>query len=107
MKKRLRKKLHKGEFQELGFELHFTITPELGEAEQDEVLDAFLSEAVEAHGLTFGGGGYNGRWRGFVALAERGSASEADQEAVEHWLKARPEVEAYEIGRLVDAWYTG
>ena len=104
MRKRLRKKKHLGEFQELGFELSFDYVVSDVE-EEDALLDAFLLEAVEAHGLLFGGGGGHGSWSGFAAAGAKGaSATEADREAVRAWLEGRPEVRAARIGPLRDAW---
>ncbi len=105
MKKRLRKKLYKGEFQELGFSLRLRIRPGLDETAQERIFDAFLLEAVEARRLAFGGGGQEGAWDGFVTRTGRGSASEEDRAALTHWLDDRPEVEDYAIGPLIDAWY--
>ncbi len=96
---RLRKKLRLGEFQQLGFETLLRFRPELTDAEQAAFFDAFLAEAIEASGLTFGG------WEaGFVAPVQ-GSASEAQREAVRAWLAARPELAEFAVGPLIDAWY--
>lgn len=105
MKKRLRKKLRKGEFRELGFELRLGIDASLDDAAQLKVFDDFLIEAIEAHDLAFGGGGLDGNWDGFVTRSRRGSATIEDQEHVRKWLEDHPSVHKYEIGKLVDAWY--
>lgn len=96
--RRLRKKLHVDEFREDGFHVRFVLRA-LSAAEADRFWDDFVAEAIEARGLTYGGGE-----QGFVA-ARRGSATEADRDAVRDWLAARPEVASAEIGPLVDAWY--
>jgi len=96
--RRLRKKLHVDEFREDGFHVRFALRA-LSAAEADRFWDAFLAEAIEARGLTYGGAE-----EGFVA-ALRGSATEADRDAVRDWLAARPEVMSAEVGSLVDAWY--
>ncbi len=57
MKKRLRKKLRRGEFQELGFEVRFRAVDDLSDEAFDNVADAFISQAIEANGLICGGGG--------------------------------------------------
>jgi uncharacterized protein YggL (DUF469 family) len=62
MRKRLRKKKHVGEFQELGVELEMTLRAGV---DFDEFLDAFLCDAVEANGLAFGGGGRDDLLSGF------------------------------------------
>jgi len=105
VKKRLRKKLHVGEFQELGFEVRFQVADNLSHDAFDAVVDAFISQAIEAHGLLCGGGGKNPAWNVFVTREGRGSVTEAHRQAIERWLAARPEVNAVQIGPLVDAWY--
>jgi len=105
VKKRLRKKLHVDEFQELGFEVCFHVADNLSHDAFDAVVDAFISQAIEAHGLLCGGGGKNPAWNVFVTREGRGSVTEAHRQATERWLAARPEVNAVQIGPLVDAWY--
>jgi uncharacterized protein YggL (DUF469 family) len=105
VRKRLRKKLHVREFQELGFEVRFRLTDHLSQDAFDAVVDAFISQAIEAHGLVCGGGGKNLEWTVFVTREGRGSATEAHRQAIETWLAASPEVNAVQIGPLVDAWY--
>src|SRR5439155_7133857 len=105
VRKRLRKKLHVGEFQELGFEVRFRVADNLSHDAFDAVVDAFISQAIEAHGLLCGGGGKNPEWNVFVTREGRGSATEEHLQAIETWLASRPEVNAVQIGPLVDAWY--
>ena len=69
MRKRLRKKLHVGEFQELGFEVHFQVVDNLSHDAFDAVVDAFIIQAIAAHGLVCGGGGKNPEWNVFVTRA--------------------------------------
>ncbi len=97
--RRLRKKLHVDEFRELGFHLRFAFAEEVDPLARLRVWDAFLVEAIEARGLTYGGAE-----TGFVA-AERGSATEDDRRHVRDWLATRVEAVAVEVGPLVDAWY--
>ena len=97
--RRLRKKLHVGEFQEFGFAFKNQIKP----GTREEVfIDALLDEVIEPRGLEFGG------WVsvGFITKAVRGSVSEEDRAAVIAWLSARPEVESGLASKLVDARYT-
>ena len=105
MKKRLRKKLHVGEFQELGFEVRFQVADNRSHDAFDAVADAFISQAIEAHRLVCGGGGKNPEWSVFVTRDARGSVTEEHRQAIARWLAARPEVNAVQIGPLVDAWY--
>lgn len=99
--RRLRKKLHLGEFQQLGFEVSITLKPNLGIDDLDHFLDEFILDAIEKNGLAFGGG----TDCGFITTWKRGSASEAHRTIVENWLSQRQEVVAVALGPLVDAWY--
>lgn len=100
--RRLRKKLHIGEFQEMGFqfqaELKIPLTPEA----EESLVDRFLSEIVEPRSLALGG------WvtGGFLAYCGRGSATEADREKIRAWLTRQPEIAAVSIGDLIDAWHS-
>jgi len=100
--RRLRKKLHVGEFKELGFEFEAELKFELSPDAYDILLDSFLVEIIEPRSLATCGG-ISG---GFIAYFGRGSASEEDRKAVESWLLARPEYKAVSIGPLIDSWYS-
>lgn len=99
--KRLRKKLHIDEFQEMGFPYATTLKSELSEEASCELLDAFLTEVIESRDLALGGG----LTSGYIARAGRGSVSNDDRIAVEAWLCSRSEFESVEVGQLQDAWY--
>ena len=102
---RQRKKLHLGEFAELGFEVSADLTRELDERQRDVLIDAFLEECIEANGMLFGGG-INKDLGGFIVPdAARGSATEEQRECVREWLLGRPEFSAVTVGPLVDAWH--
>jgi uncharacterized protein YggL (DUF469 family) len=105
VRKRLRKKLHVGEFQELGFEVRFLVADNLSHDTFDALVDAFISQAIEAHGLLCGGGGKNPEWSVFVTREGRGSVTAEHRQTIERWLAARPEVKIVQIGPLVDAWH--
>ena len=107
MKKRLRKKKRVGEFQELGFELGFEIDATLSEEERNELLVAFIEDAIEANGLQFGGGGDSGgEWKGFSAInKKRGSATESHRESVRIWLEKNSKITKFWVGELRDACY--
>lgn len=99
--RRLRKKLHLDEFQQLGFEVSITLKPNLGIDDLDRFLDEFILDAIEENDLAFGGG----TDYGFITTWKRGSASEAHRTIVENWLNQRQEVVSVTLGPLVDAWY--
>jgi len=98
---RLRKKLHLGEFQELGFDIETELkAPLVGDAEE-ALLIAFIEGIIEPRGLIFGGGVSCG----YVCKAGGGSATEEDRNAVQEWLEARSEFTSVKVHGLTDAWY--
>ena len=103
--RRQRKKLHIGEFRELGFEVSADLTRQLDDEQRDALLDVFLTEGIEANGMLFGGG-INQDLDGYVvASSARGSATEEQRECVRAWLAGRSEFSAVKVGPLVDAWH--
>lgn len=103
MRKRVRKKLRLGEFQEMGFKVAWSFREGTEKEEIFGFWERFIDEAIEARNLAYGGGG-GLRWEGFVARAGRGSASDEDREFLESWLANEPLVDEPAIGELVDAW---
>lgn len=59
---------------------------------------AFVVEAIEAHGLTYGGGA-----TGFVARRDGRRTTATDREAVLTWLRARDDVFAFDVGPPIGA----
>ncbi len=107
MRKRLRKKRHLSEFQELGFEVAFQILGfEDSEQETDRLFE-FLDEAIEANGMYFGGSGKEGKWSGVIySLNRHGSPmTEIRRDLVISWLRANEDFEFLEASELFDVWY--
>ena len=104
MRKRLRKKMHKGEFKEMGFYVQFRLADTLNEEELDAFLDQFFKEVIEANDLGYGGGG-NYEWLGLVGLSGRGSATDEHRAQVDRWLHEHPQVIEHDVSGLIDAWY--
>ena len=104
MKKRLRKKLRLGEFQELGFEVRFRVSEVVPDAGLDEFWDRFIGGAIEANRLVCGGG-CGREWDVVVSPEGRGSATEEHRALVGKWLRDNGDVEAIQIGELVDVWH--
>lgn len=99
--RRLRKKLHLDEFQELGFDVETALKePLVGNAEA-ALLIAFIEGVIEPRGLIYGGG----LSCGYVCRAGGGSATDEDRAAVRDWLQARAEFGSVTVGELSDAWY--
>lgn len=97
--RRLRKKLHVGEFQEFG--LAFKVQRKAGTLDISFV-DALLTDVIDPRGLEFGG------WAsgGFVSRLGRGSLTEEDRQVLIDWLGKRADVETAQVSGLMDAWYT-
>jgi len=104
MRKRLRKKLHRGEFAVLGFEVTARLNGFDTPADFDDFVDRFLEEAVEAHGLLFGGGGRQDRWSGiaYAPVPPGPPAGEQHRRAVAEWLDEDPAVASAEVSGLFD-----
>lgn len=102
MKKRLRKKLHKSEFRELGFELDYDYTGNL----EGEPFDQFWGDwigMIESLGLECGGGGAG--HQSYFIIKYRGSVSVEQRQAVIDWLGKHPDITNVTAGQLRDAWY--
>ena len=97
--RRLRKKLHIAEFQELGFEYEITWHSSPTLEQQDAFLDAWIA-LVASRALVLGGGPTSGFVCGF-----RKKPSPTDTEAVRSFLASWPGIERASIGKLIDAWY--
>ncbi|WP_083941229.1 YggL family protein [Pseudoduganella violaceinigra] len=103
--KRQLKKLHLGEFQELGFMVEAQLVGSPTSAEQNALLHAFLEEAIEANGLAFGGG-YNDDFGGFVVSNKAyGKVEESHRTLVQEWLNKQSKLSGVKVGELRDAWY--
>ena len=99
--RRLRKKLHLNEFQELGFDIETALKESLiGDAEE-ALLIAFVEGVIEPRGLIYGGG----PTCGYICKAGGGSATDEDRAAVRDWLQARSEFASVTVHDLSDAWY--
>lgn len=97
--RRLRKKLHVGEFQQLGFLFEAELTKN---ADDEALVDAFLTQTIAPRNLSFGGWATGGA----IDKLGRQSVTEEDRSAVLGWLAARPEVTALSASGLVDMWFS-
>lgn len=103
MRRRLRKKLRRGEFQELGFDLGAELRADLDAASHNGLAERFIA-FVESRDLTFGGGFGPDRIEGFVARRSRASATDEDRAALERFLGSASEVYRVSTGPLRDAY---
>jgi len=107
MRKRVRKKRHIGEFRQDGFSISCDFCRSLTAVEFDYFIDSFLTNAIEAHGLLFAGGGSRGgRWSGIVFRDHRyASVSDADKAKVREWLDGYSEIQSVALSDLWDIWH--
>ncbi len=101
--RRQRKKLHLGEFQELGFAISAGCPADWTLAQRDFAMITLL-ETLDAHGLCFGGGDSAGGMDGYVACVQRRSASDAEREMVRAKLAELGFTDP-QVAPLSDAWY--
>ncbi len=107
MRKRLRKKKHLGEFRQMGFSADCHMRPGLSGPQFDQFTDEFIVQAIEAHGLVFGGGGSPERgWSGVVCRDDcYDSTTNVDKAAVHRWLEQRSELESFRLSEFWDVWH--
>jgi len=101
--RRLRKKLHIDEFQELGFSVAWRFPEGTSEEQIDQTVDAFINEVIEPNKLAFDGSGYL-VWEGLICKQEIGKCTEEHQATVRRWLEGRG-FEDVRISELFDVWW--
>ncbi|VFS39959.1 protein YggL [Enterobacter cancerogenus] len=102
--RRLRKKMHIEEFQEVGFSVAWRF-PEGTSVEQiDQDVDAFINEVIEPNKLAFDGSGYLA-WEGLICTQEVGKCTEEHQALVRKWLEDH-KMEDVRVSELFDVWWT-
>ncbi len=99
MRKRLRKKYQKGEFAVPVIPIAFRMC-ELFDSNENDLLDRFIAEAIEANGLQFGGGG-EAIWSGFAEPADwPGTISANQRSAIDAWIASNPEIIEHFVGEI-------
>ncbi|MFC0226468.1 YggL family protein [Serratia aquatilis] len=101
--RRLRKKLHIAEFQELGFSVAWRFAEETSVEDIDSTVDAFIDEVIEPNGLAFDGSGYL-QWEGLVCLQKIGHCTDEHRELIRSWLEAR-KLNEVKVSDLFDIWW--
>lgn len=101
--RRLRKKLHLDEFQELGFTVEFNFKQGTDIQEIDSTIDAFIDEVIQPNGLAFDGSGYL-NWEGIICLQKIGKCTEEHREIVSKWLEQRGLTDV-KTSELFDVWW--
>ena len=102
MRKRLRKKKHRGEFTEWGRQLVSIRNTKEG---AESFHDAFILEAIEANGCYCGGLLADDKINVIVELGKMSEDPEGKFSKVTAWLDAQPDVEIWTAGPLFDLWY--
>jgi len=97
---RQRKKLHLGEFKELGFNLEITLKDDIADSAINALINEFFAAVIEPRHLMYGGS----LAFGFVCRDTAGDATEEDRAAIRAWLESRSEIASTVVGELVDAW---
>lgn len=101
--RRLRKKMHIDEFQELGFSVAWRFAEGTAVEDIDSTLDAFIDEVIEPNGLAFDGSGYL-QWEGLVCLQQIGHCTDAQRDLIKNWLEAR-QLNEVKVSALFDIWW--
>lgn len=101
--RRLRKKLHIEEFQELGFTVKWSFAEATDVEQVDSILDQFILQVMEPNGLAFEGSGYL-NWEGLICLQKIGKCTEQHRASVQDWLKQHGMQEVV-VGELFDIWW--
>ena len=102
-KRRHRKKLHLGEFQQMGIALSAGFPSGTDEASREAAMLALIAR-IESLGLAYGGGDSASGMEGYVYALGGRSCSEAERAALRAALEACGFVEII-VGPLSDAWY--
>jgi uncharacterized protein YggL (DUF469 family) len=102
MKKRLRKKKHRGEFTDWGRQLVITRNQREG---FDAFLDAFIEEAIESNGCYCGGGGKADKLDVIVELGRSSDDPDARVNRITAWLDSRSDAETWRLGEEFDLWH--
>lgn len=101
--RRLRKKLHIDEFQELGFSVSFRFPEGTSVEDIDQLMDKFVDEVIEPQGLAFEGSGYL-HWEGLICLQKLGHCTEEHRQLVSRWLEEQKLTEV-KVSDLFDIWW--
>lgn len=101
--RRLRKKLHVEEFQELGFDVAWKLKEGTDGEAIDSFIDKFFAEVIEPNGLGFGGEG-DLVWHGLICTKKLGKCTQEHRASVENWLNNNG-VESVSVSELYDVWW--
>jgi uncharacterized protein len=101
--RRLRKKLHIDEFKELGFTVTWSFDKGTSEETIDNVVDQFITEAIQTNGLAYEGSGYL-NWQGIICTQKLGNCTEEHRDVVTKWLEDHG-LKNVKTSQLIDIWW--
>lgn len=101
--RRLRKKMHIDEFQELGFSVAWRFPEGTSEEQIDQTVNDLIEEVIEPNKLAFDGSGYLS-WEGLICMQEIGKCTEEHQAIVRKWLEDRKLADV-RTSELFDVWW--
>ena len=98
MKKRLRKKLFLGEFQEILVKVE--IQTDAPHVDQDAFLDVWIDEVEANQMFCSGGSGKDGKWSFVVDCNADLEVSREKRERIAAWLQAQPSVQEWTLSEI-------
>lgn len=101
--RRLRKKLHLDEFQELGFSVSWSFPAGSSTNDIDSTLHRFIEEVIEPNGLAYDGSGYL-QWEGLVCLQKNGKCTDQHRQLIQQWLGSN-RLQDIKVTELFDIWW--
>ena len=104
MKKRLRKKLHRKEFKEIGFDFKISFTPIYDDENRFNLIDDIYL-LIEQHGFDAGGSCDDGSCSGFMAVQDCRIDADVMKNSLLKALQTLPKITNVIFGENIDAWY--
>jgi uncharacterized protein YggL (DUF469 family) len=104
MNKRLRKKLHRKEFKEIGFDFRICFDPVYDDEKFLDMIDNICC-LIEQHGFIPGGGCERECYEGYMSVLSWRISADEMKEKLQTALQEFPEITSVEFGKNTDAWY--
>lgn len=101
--RRLRKKMHIDEFQEIGFSVSWRFPEGTSIDVIDQQVDSLIDDVIEPNKLAFDGSGYLS-WEGLICLQEIGRCTDEHRQLVKKWLEDNG-MQEVAVSALFDIWW--
>lgn len=101
--RRIRKKLHVDEYQELGFDIAWKFEEGTSNQEIHDFIDKFFAQAIGANGLGFAGEG-DLLWHGLICTQKSGKCTQEHINLVVDWL-TKHGAKSVTPSALYDFWW--